>query len=234
MDAENMESDFTMRFLLEDLVEEVAKTAKAEDKICVVKFPEKPVAVDQESMIKDDNFTSSIPCPSSTEVNDKFEPMNLSFKLKFSAKTQAADQKDLVKDENCTLEDISRPSSNEENVKLEYKSCRVKFSAKAHATDQGDVAESENSILNDISYPSSVKKNFADIKIDNADNSVIRNEDSLRFELREFARNCLAFMAGFCVGLVYGIFNSYTDASMSDLYVSIYFVIYLILYLVFF
>lgn len=130
-----------------------------------------------------------------------------------------------------TLKDLSQEIAINQKIGKQ-----VKLSDKPCETTQENIKD-KNCELRITSSPSSSEEKFLDCNYECSENSLDslpHNEARLRFEFHNLARNCLAFMLGFCIGLIYGLFSSYTNASIADLYVSTYFVVYLVLYLMFF
>lgn len=167
---------------------------------------------------------------------------------------------DFVKDENNTLHAKSEAFSTKENFCIKQPDCiekicnnnypcersphkstsNVKGSSSVSDTwsdaaspslaNQASVIKDENDVLNTKPEPSSSKGKL--YKSLSGCTVVFRGNDiSSVLESRNLARAFWAVMAGFGVGLLYGLFNSYTNISFYD---CVCYVIFLTLYLIFF
>lgn len=167
---------------------------------------------------------------------------------------------DFVKDENNTLHAKSEPFSTKEKFCIKQPDCIEKIcnnnypcersphntasnvkgtssasdtwpdAASPSSANQTSVIKDENGTLNTKPEPSSSKGKL--YKSLSGCSVVFRGNDiSSVLESRNLARAFWAVMAGFGVGLLYGLFNSYTNVSFYD---CVCYVICLTLYLILF
>lgn len=183
------------------------------------------------------------------EISSSSEPCNLAgdvvidenYTLDAKSEPSSTKEKFLIKQPDCIEKTCNSnypwerlPHNSAFNVKgtslASSASDTWPDAASAYLANQAVVTKDENDTLDIKSEPSSTKGKLS--KTQSGCAVVSRGNDiSSLFESRNFVRAFWAVMAGFGVGLFYGLFNSYTNISFYD---CVCYVICLTLYLIFF